>query len=277
MPMEVTFAVGGSQATITGVGRVEAHNDHLRCFGGVTDEDVLISQVPLDALQSITTESADDSGDAGESGGSGRSDAGGSGDCGESGGDGVRSDDAVDSDDARETDGGGDPNDDPNSVEACRGQAAIVTADPSSAGATATHTVALQVDQDVDDFAYFRVDYAAGDSKTNINDIDEDNVVRFGVDTNDDGVIEQSIATGDWSVSRGGSGYTLRFRNEEWDGSLEPGDDLILEYDGVPNPETPGTYEVELVLNGHQTARTSYTVGAGDIHSPDVTDDSGEQ
>lgn len=263
MTMEVTFAVGGSQATITGVERVETHDDHLRCFGGAPDEDVLISQVPLDALETITTEPPDCSDGSSDSGGSGESDD-----------DSGSSDEPDDSCDSGGSGGSGDERRGSGPIEECRDQAAIVTADPSAAGATATHTVALQVDQDVDDFAYFRVDYAAGDAETNINDVDEDNVVRFGVDTNDDGVIEQSIATGDWSVSHGGSGYTLRVRNEEWEGSLEPGDDVILEYDGVTNPSTPGTYEVELVLNGHQTAKTSYTVGAGDIHSPDVTDDS---
>lgn len=217
MTVKITFAAGGSEATITGVERAAVADDSLRCYTGPAGEGELLTEIPLGALQSI--QSAESSGDGSSKGSSG----------------------------------------DGSDVE----PTARVTADPSDPGAGATHTVSFQVADAVDDFSYFRVDYAAVDAHTSVNDIEEDNIVRFGVDTNDDGVIEKSIATGDWSVSHGGSGYTLRVRNEDWAGTIESGDEIVLEFDGVTNPEAPGTYAVEVVLNGHQNARGEYTVGAG--------------
>lgn len=142
--------------------------------------------------------------------------------------------------------------------------AATVVADPQTPGVTSTHTVILTVSEEIDDFDYFRIDYSAGEAHTGVEHVDEDDVLRFGLDTDGDGEVEKSIMTGDWSVSHGGSGHTLRVRNQEWIEDLSPGDELLMEYENVVNPDKAGTYEVDLILNGHQKVSTAYTVGGGD-------------
>lgn len=143
--------------------------------------------------------------------------------------------------------------------------AATVRASPNTPGATATHTATLVVDDDIDDFDYFRVDYSAEEGATDVGDVDRSDIVRFGVDTDNDSEIEKSLLTDDWEMSIGGSGHTLRVRNQDWNGTLSTGDVIIIEFQDVENPGETGSYYVDVVLNGHQEERTTY----------DVTDESG--
>lgn len=140
--------------------------------------------------------------------------------------------------------------------------AATVRASPNTPGATATHTATLVVDDGIDDFDYFRVDYSAEEGATDVSDVDRSDIVRFGVDTDNDSEIEKSLLTGDWEMSIGGSGHTLRVRNQDWNGNLSTGDVIIIEFQNVKNPSETGTYYVDVVLNGHQEERTTYDVTA---------------
>ncbi|MFB6136923.1 MAG: hypothetical protein ABEJ42_01095 [Halobacteriaceae archaeon] len=241
MPLRVTFSVDATAATVDGVDRVRVDGCHLECLVSAGDDADVVSRVPLDALVSV--EETGSGHDGGENGGQGDEEGRGQG-GGEGGGHGDGENEGV--------------------------EALTVTPDPRTPGATATHTVVLQVADDVDDFQYLRVDYAVDEAHTVVNEVDEGDVRRFGVDVDDDGEIEHSLATGDWSVSHGGSGYTLRLRNQEWDGPLSPGDDVIVEFEGAENPEAAGTYEVEVVLNGHQSTTGWFTVGGGEGHDPDA-------
>lgn len=149
--------------------------------------------------------------------------------------------------------------------------AASVSADPSTGGATSTHTATLVVDEGIDDFDYFRVDYSAEEPATDVSQVNRSDIVRFGVDSDGDGTIDQSLLTGDWSMSIGGSGHTVRVRNQDWNGTLSPGDVIIIEFEDVQNPDQADTYVVDVVLNGHQTERTTYTV-TGDTTATNPTE-----
>lgn len=139
---------------------------------------------------------------------------------------------------------------------------ATVWANPNTAGATSTHTAKLVVsgDSDIHDFDYIRVDYSAEESATTVNNVDKADIITFGVDTDGDGQIDKSLKKGDWKVSHGGSGHTLRVRNQDWDGKLEAGDVIIVRFSGVQNPSEDGTYVVDVSLNSQQIERTTFQI-----------------
>lgn len=244
MPYKVTFSANGSRKEIAGLDDVEFVDGTVRCMGLVDGEETLVAAIPLAAVDYVVEESYD-------------ADAGG------------QAPEAPEPD-APETEG---PETEAPETEAPKAEAgpvsgevdgtASIEASPGTAGATATHLVTLEVAEGDEEFEYFRVDYGAEEAMTEISNVSPEDVKRFGVDRDGDGEIEESFLVGDWEVSHGGSGHTLRLRNQDWEGTLNEGDVIILEVDDVKNPEAGETSEAQVILNGHQTSVTSFTVDDG--------------
>ena len=73
-------------------------------------------------------------------------------------------------------------------------------------------------------------------------------VISAGVDTNGDGVIDQDLS-GDidtWNVKDGGSSVHIALNTTY---TQDGGDSIILIFDGVDNPQTPGDYELRAETN----------------------------
>lgn len=237
MPYKVTFSANGSRKEIAGLDDVEFVDGTVRCMGQVDGEETLVAAIPQAAVDYVVEESYEAGGQAPE----------------------------APETEAPETEA---PESEAPKVETgpVSGEVdgtATIEASPGTAGETATHLVTLEVAEGDEEFEYFRVDYGAEEAMTEISNVSPEDVKRFGVDRDGDGEIEESFLVGDWEVSHGGSGHTLRLRNQDWEGTLNEGDEIILEVDDVKNPEAGETSEAQVILNGHQTSVTSFTVDDG--------------
>jgi len=81
------------------------------------------------------------------------------------------------------------------------------------------------------------------------SDTDQSNLETFEVETVDGTEKEISDDVSGWETSQGGSELLIKLQGE---GHKEPsvGDTIVIIFDGVNNPVDPGTYDVEIELNG---------------------------
>ena len=139
-------------------------------------------------------------------------------------------------------------------------QNASITADPPTVGATAQHTVTVELTESDDStgsvYMSFIADYDSADtSGVSVGDISTAEVVDDGGSTEKLEVI---------SVTPGDSDTSLTF---EFDGQIDvvTGDTIRLVFDGVTNPSDSGTENVQYTINpssGSDTTTTSYEVNS---------------
>jgi hypothetical protein len=130
----------------------------------------------------------------------------------------------------------------------------ITTADDAP-GVTTSHVVSLNVTGNAvgNSLNQVTVDYLSGD--TNVSETaagdDLDNLRAMGLDTDGDGRIETNVMddveTSDFEAQDDGSTLVIELTGNY---NLAAGDELIVVYDAVVNPSTPGTYDVDIDLNG---------------------------
>ncbi|WP_227353884.1 hypothetical protein [Haladaptatus salinisoli] len=143
---------------------------------------------------------------------------------------------------------------------------ASVAADSAIPGATATHrvTVCASADEVGNSLSSVRVNYHAdGSYDGSVQDVGVDDVRRVGIDTDDDGDIEVSVADDLESVEAKNVGETLLF-NFGGSYGLHAGDSVVVVFDDATNPTSAGEYTVEVdpnVQSSADPASTTLTVG----------------
>lgn len=143
---------------------------------------------------------------------------------------------------------------------------ASITADSAIPGATATHrvTVHASADEVGNSLSSVRVNYHAdGSYDGSVQDVGVDDVRRVGIDTDDDGDIEVSVADDLESVEAKNVGETLLF-NFGGSYGLHAGDSVVVVFDDATNPTSAGEYTVEVDLSVQSSAdpaSTTLTVG----------------
>lgn len=141
-----------------------------------------------------------------------------------------------------------------------------ITADPRDPGATAIHLATATVDSG-GPWDGFAVSYEAGDA----SNVGANNIVTVGIDRGDDASgdtidVDVSDAVSDVSSSDGGRTLTIAL-----DGSydLADGDEVVVEYGDVVNPDAEGSYDVTLDVNPRSSG--GETAAALAITSSDTT------
>lgn len=82
--------------------------------------------------------------------------------------------------------------------------------------------------------------------------------VYLGVDTDGDGEVEETF--NESHVSGVNSNEYSFDVTLDTDYTLESGDTVVLRYPEVDNPDEPGTYDVEIRLNGEQSTTGNVTI-----------------
>ncbi|PSP37296.1 hypothetical protein BRC71_09945 [Halobacteriales archaeon QH_7_65_31] len=144
-------------------------------------------------------------------------------------------------------------------------QNASITADPPTVGATAQHTVTVDVtdsdDSEGSTYSSFIVNYDSADtSGVSVENVSTAEIVHDGGSTE-----ELSID----SVTVGNSDTSLTFRFEDQI-DVVTGDTIRLVFNGVTNPSDAGTENVQYTINptsGDDTTSTSY-----EVNSPPTAD-----
>lgn len=133
----------------------------------------------------------------------------------------------------------------------------VVAGDTETNASGVNQTVRMSADESTagDDWTSLSVTYPR-DNFT-VESAKHENV-SFGVDTDADGDLETTFnGTHVSGVNTNDYSFTLEL---DTDYELEPGDEVVVEYPAVDNPEEPGNYSVEVVLNEDQTANGSIIV-----------------
>jgi hypothetical protein len=80
---------------------------------------------------------------------------------------------------------------------------------------------------------------------------DQSNLEQAFVDSGSDGTADISLKSdlNGWSPSNGGSTLKIEFGGNAYP-LPDPGDSVVVVFDGVDNPSSPGTYDVEAVTSG---------------------------
>lgn len=82
------------------------------------------------------------------------------------------------------------------------------------------------------------------------SDTADDNLRKVFIDEGSDGTIDQEITSdaNGWDVQNDGSKLTVEFSGSAYTAS--PSDSIVLILDGVTNPTSPGTYDIEAQTSG---------------------------
>ena len=149
---------------------------------------------------------------------------------------------------------------------------ATITADPSSPGDAATHTVTMTVPEAVEgSWNGLEVNYTG--TGTDVSDVDQGDVVTVGIDRGDDAdgaTIDENVSNDLSSVDAINNGETLQVG---FGGSydLAAGDEVVIVYEDAVNPSNTGDYEISLELNYQSSggqATATLTVGENDDSTP---------
>lgn len=152
-----------------------------------------------------------------------------------------------------------------------------ITADPAEANVSASHTVSVEVGEVANGSSLsgveivFERSFVENGGSIAAPGGSSDKVVRFGVDTDGDGVVDRG-ASG--SVSTNGGDKRLLVQNTSGPG-ITAGSHIIVEYTGAMNPAN-GTYDANVTLNpqsASQTTMTTLEIGTASSGGDDGTDD----
>jgi hypothetical protein len=124
---------------------------------------------------------------------------------------------------------------------------ASITAEPDTAGETSTHTVVATVGSDAAGSSWTGLNVDYGGTGTDISNVGQNDIVRIGIDEDDDGTIEVDTSDDVSSVGSSNNGETLEIGlGGNYD--LQDGDHVIVEYDDAQNPDA-GDYQIDFVVN----------------------------
>ncbi|QDX39577.1 hypothetical protein [Salarchaeum sp. JOR-1] len=129
--------------------------------------------------------------------------------------------------------------------------AASLTANPSAPGATAQHTATLTAGSTVDTSSWngFQVNYQG--SGTDASNVSVEDVATIGIDRGDNqtgDAVDVNVSDDLASVSTSNNGATLTF-DLGGSYSLYEGDEVVVVYEDVANPDQAGSYNVTLDIN----------------------------
>jgi len=129
--------------------------------------------------------------------------------------------------------------------------AASLTATPSAPGETAQHTATLTAGSTVDTSSWngFQVNYQ--DAGADASNVSVEDVATIGIDRGDNrtgDAVDVNVSDDLASVSTSNNGETLTF-DLGGSYSLYEGDEVVLVYENVVNPDQAGSYNVTLDIN----------------------------
>ncbi|MEE6211478.1 hypothetical protein U3A55_15125 [Salarchaeum sp. III] len=168
--------------------------------------------------------------------------------------------------------------------------AASLTANPSAAGATAQHTATLTAGSTVDTSSWngFQVNYQG--SGADASNVSVEDVAAIGIDRGDNqtgDAVDVNVSDDLASVSSSNNGATLTF-DLGGSYSLYEGDEVVVVYEDVANPDQAGSYNVTLDINPQssgsqatatfdvadtQQSTTTQTTTSGDTTTQTTADD----
>ncbi|GAA0654648.1 hypothetical protein GCM10009019_17850 [Salarchaeum japonicum] len=165
--------------------------------------------------------------------------------------------------------------------------AASLTANPSAPGATAQHTATLTAGSTVDTSSWngFQVNYQG--SGADASNVSVEDVAAIGIDRGDNqtgDAVDVNVSDDLASVSTSNNGATLTF-DLGGSYSLYEGDEVVVVYEDVVNPDQAGSYNVTLDINpqssGSQATATfdvedttqTTTTTSGDTTTTQTTDE----
>jgi len=141
-----------------------------------------------------------------------------------------------------------------------------ITAADNAPGVTTGHIVSLNVTGNAvgNSLNQVTVDYL--DGRTNVSETAAgnglDHLRAIGIDTDKDGRMETNVTddveTSDFESENDGSKLVIELTGNY---NLAAGDELIVVYDAVVNPSTPGSYDVGINLNGDRVYNGSIDIG----------------
>jgi hypothetical protein len=135
---------------------------------------------------------------------------------------------------------------------------ATVTATPDGTGVRSTHTVSAVVGSPAGGANLSSVAVAYRGTDAHVGGVTASDVVRFGVDTDLDGLIERPGASvASVTTTDGGRRLVVNASGPQ----LAVGDVVIVEYRNVTNPTTAGSRNVTVGVNGRDATRTVLDVG----------------
>lgn len=163
--------------------------------------------------------------------------------------------------------------------------AASLTANPSAPGATAQHTATLTAGSTVDTSSWngFQVNYQG--SGADASNVSVEDVATIGIDRGDNqtgDAVDVNVSDDLASVSSSNNGATLTF-DLGGSYSLYEGDEVVVVYKDVANPNQAGSYNVTLDINpqssGSEATATfdvedaTQTTTSDDTTTADTTDE----
>jgi hypothetical protein len=141
-----------------------------------------------------------------------------------------------------------------------------ITAADNAPGVTTSHVVSLNVTGNAvgNSLNQVTIDYLSGE--TNVSETaagsDIDTLRAIGIDTDGDGRIDTNVTddveTSDFEAQNDGNKLVIELTGNY---NLAAGDELMVVYDAVANPSTPGTYDVDINLNGDRVYNGSVEIG----------------
>ncbi|MFC6615207.1 hypothetical protein ACFQAS_09640 [Halopenitus salinus] len=134
-----------------------------------------------------------------------------------------------------------------------------ITAEDPIVDVAANHTAEITIESDDgvsgSSLTGLRLDYSAS-TAPDLGNVTVDDVVRAGIDTDQDGTIEEDAISDldDVTLSNGGETISFDFGGSV---SISADDRIILEYSNLTNPDTTGPHDVEIVVNPSSSATSA--------------------
>ncbi|MGZ0745811.1 hypothetical protein [Haloparvum sp. AD34] len=155
--------------------------------------------------------------------------------------------------------------------------AATIDADPNTVSSTSTHTVRAEVEdedegqslQDID------VDYNSAQIPASVENVDESDVSKVGIDNNGDGAIDIDLSGTITNIEYNNDFHTITFIFDE-SYELNQSDAVVIAYQDVTNPDEPGEYQTQVSINHDKTdhpAKATLNI-VEDDSTPETTIDS---
>lgn len=129
--------------------------------------------------------------------------------------------------------------------------------DPAVNATESNQTVQIAANESVAGSQWESVDVTYPRENFTVDSAQHEDIL-LGVDTNDDGELEQELnETHISGVNNNAYSFTIELDTEY---TFETGDQIVVEYPAVDNPAEPGEYTLEVTLNEEQTETGTITI-----------------
>ncbi|WP_246983444.1 DUF7282 domain-containing protein [Halorientalis marina] len=98
------------------------------------------------------------------------------------------------------------------------------------------------------------IDYSVASESADVSNVVQADVVTFGVDTDNDGTVDNSATVSGVSASNNGETLTI---SSDGNTNLNSGDDVLVTVNNVQNPANGGSYTTEVAINTQSTDNPS--------------------